>query len=64
MEIYDYFDYSSSFPGNCTGLAPEANFVYSRSSGNFFAPDWDNPALEGLWNSSDRAYVFMAELVP
>ena len=64
IEITDYFDYSSSFPGNCTGLAPEANFVYSRSSGNFFAPDWDNPALEGMWNSSNRAYVFMAELVP
>ena len=64
VEITDYFDYSSSFPGNCNGLAPEANFVYSRSSGNFFAPDWDNPALEGFWNSSDRAYVFMAELVP
>ena len=49
---------------NCTGLAPGANFVYSRSSGNFFAPDWDNPALENSWNSSDRDYVFMAELVP
>ncbi len=64
VEITDYFDYSSSFPGNCTGLGPAANFVYSRSSGNFFAPDWDNPALENSWNSSDRDYVFMAELVP
>ena len=31
----DYFDYSSSFPGNCNGLAPEALFVYQRDSGIF-----------------------------
>ena len=60
----DYFDYSSSFPGNCNGLSPEANFVYKRDSGDFYSPDWDDPAFETYWNSSDRAYVFMAELVP
>ena len=64
IEMTDYFDYSSSFPGNCSGLSQGLSFVFKRDSGSFHAPEWNSSIYNEIWNSSNRAYVIFAELVP
>ena len=64
VEMTDYFDYSSSFPGNCSGLSQGLSFVFKRDSGSFHSPEWNSTIYNESWNSSNRAYVIFAELVP
>ena len=64
VEMTDYFDYSSSFPGNCSGLSQGLSFVFKRDSGSFHSPEWNSSIYNESWNSSNRAYVIFAELVP
>ena len=60
----DYFDYSSSFPGNCSGLGDGIYFVFKRQSGSFHSPEWNNGDFNLSWTSTQREYVMFAELVP
>jgi hypothetical protein len=64
VEETDYFDYSSSFPGNCSGLGDGIYFVFKRQSGSFHSPEWNNGDFNLSWTSTQREYVMFAELVP